>query len=114
MAALELGVVGSPKFLLVGTGRFHFESVHRIEVVADPEKPNGVTQPSEVQTGKSVSLRSKTDYQDQILEGRRVQSCKRTNGFLAILNTQRLAENLHFSWLEGKVREKVFKRTTSK
>ena len=37
-----------------------------------------------------------------------------TNGFLVILNAQRLADNLHFSWLEGKVRDKVLKRTASK
>ena len=48
------------------------------------------------------------------LEGKRVQSCKRTNGFIAILNIQRLAENLYFSWLEGKVRDEVLKRTASK
>ena len=62
--------------------------------------------------GESARLRSKVDDRDQMLEGGRIQNCKRTNGFLAILNTWRLAENLHFSWLEGKVRDKVVLQMT--
>ena len=64
--ALELGVLGPAKFLLVGVGGLHLKPVHRIEVVAATARLSSVVEATAVSGGDAGagcdtgSLRNRT------------------------------------------------------